>query len=341
MAPLFIMYNLRNKRLTTYEDLLDKYSEEQIYYYYLGDYFCINKFISSPFKDREDSTPSFRLQYRNNVLMWFDFGDPYSKEYPKSVVGFVMRYFNISSYHAALNKIAEDMSNFSVNSKLDPSYQAMRQKSLNISTMYIEVKPNFNEVDYEFWINLKVPFDILDRFDTRFVNEAFIDSRLWRKGSKYDPMYAYIVTRDPTTYAFQLYRPFADKVSKFRNHNTDGHIFGLSQLPETGKTLVITKSCKDVLVLVSRGIDAICPFGEGTYAALYSILPHLLRRFEDVFIMYDPDQAGILFSNKIVEDFKGVIKNIIIPNNFGKDPADNVLGGQETEFFSFLFDKIK
>ena len=335
------MYNLKNNRLTTYEDLLEKYKEEYIYAYYLGDYFCINKFITSPFPDREDSTPSFRLQYKNNVLMWFDFGDPYAKKYPKSIVGFVMRYFNIDNYHTALNKISEDMKNFSIDNKFDATFKAMRQKSLNISTMYIEVKKNFIKEDFEFWSTLKVPKEILEKYDVPFVNEAFIDNRLWRKGSKYDPMYAYIVNRGSDDYSFQLYRPFADKVSKFRNHNTDGKIFGLVQLPETGRTLVITKSCKDVLVLVSRGIHAISPFGEGTYGALYSLLPHLLRRFENIFIMYDPDQTGITLSSKIVEDFKGVVKNILIPNNLKKDPADNVLGGLEDEFFSFLFNEIK
>jgi hypothetical protein len=299
MAPLSFlsinrMYSLKKRKPLSYEELLEFYKEEAIYLFYLGDSFCINRFIKSPFPDREDSTPSFKLRYKNNVLLWHDFGDVKSAKYPKSIVGFVMRYFEISNYMEAMNRIMDDMKDFSCNSNIFKELENIREKSNKISKKGITVRKEFKEHELDFWKSLGVSKEILEEYFVKAVVECFIEGRLWRRSSKYDPMFAYILSKEIDDYSFQVYRPLAeDKINKFRDHNTDGYLFGLDQLPKKGEKLIITKSCKDVLVLRSRGYWAICPFSEASYVHLLAILPSLFERFTNIFIMYDPDPAGI------------------------------------------------
>ena len=55
-------------------------------------------------------------------------------------------------------------------------------------------------------------------------------------------MYAYKVYNH-----FKIYKPYADKYTKWRNNLTELDIQGYKQLPKTGDILVITKSMKDVM----------------------------------------------------------------------------------------------
>lgn len=335
------MYSLKKRTPLSYEELLQFYREEVIYMFYLGDNFCVNKFISSPFPDRSDSTPSFKLRYKNNTLIWHDFGDVKSTKYPKSVVGFVMRYFEIPSYIEALKRIMSDMADFEYNKNILKSLDDIRAKSNRVTSKGITVRKEFKDYEIEFWASLGVDLSLLQKYNVRAVVECYIDNKLWRKTSKYDPMFAYILNEDVEHYAFQVYRPLAEeKVNKFRDHNVEGHLFGLEQLPKNGDTLIITKSCKDVLVLASRGYNAICPFSEASYVHLLAILPKLFERFNHIYIMYDPDPAGIGYSQKVIEEYGGELKNILIPESLKKDPADNVVAGLEQEFFDFLKEEV-
>ena len=335
------MYSLKkNSKALTYNDLLERYREEEIYLHYLGDQFCINKFISSPFKDRSDSDPSFRLRYKNNMLLWYDYGD-HQTGYPSSVVGFVMRYFGIDNYMFALAQIEKDMQDFKLNTDILKEADLIRLKSNKESKKGAVLKAKYDDYDLDFWAGLFVTPALLLEYNVHGVKEAFIDGRLWRKSSKYDPIFAYVIDRDPKNYSMQWYRPFADvKGNKFRDHNTDGKIFGLAQLPKNADTLIITKSCKDVLTLRAMGFWAICPFGEASYVHLVAILPDLISRFNKVFIMYDPDRTGTEYSKLIASKFEGAVTNIIIPDYLEKDPADNVKAGKRQAFSEFLISTI-
>lgn len=338
------MYSLKKKKPLNYQELLEFYKEEAIYIFYLGDSFCVNRFIKSPFPDREDSTPSFKLRYKNNMLIWHDFGDPKSASFTKSIVGFVMRYFidEKLTYSQAMERIMSDMEGFSVKDGILKELEQIRAKSYKVPTKGITIRKEMQEFERAVWDKLGVSPGILDRYDTKGVSEVFIDGKLWRKASKYDPIFAYILNREADDYSFQVYRPLSeDKLTKFRDHNVEGYLFGLKQLPEKGEVLIITKSCKDVLVLASRGYHAICPFSEASYVHLLSILPSLFNRFQRVYIMYDPDPAGIGYANKVIEEFDGALQNIHIPDHFQKDPADNVIAGLEKQFFEFLKEETR
>ena len=72
---------------------------------------------------------------------------------------------------------------------------------------------------------------------------------------------------------------------------------GLSQLPDSGDTLVITKSLKDVMCLDIWGIPAIAPASESCVIPA-DIADNLNDRFARIYILYDFDRTGISFANK-------------------------------------------
>lgn len=336
------MYSLKRKKPLTFNDLLEIHREEAIYLYYLGDQFCVNVLIRSPFPDRDDGTPSFKLKYKDNMLQWHDFGD-HKHGYPKSVVGFVMRWFGIEFYMDAIDKIVKDMEGFVMTPGMIKQVDIIREKGRKETKAGAMLRKEFLDFEVDFWSKIVVDKQLLEEYDVFASKEAYIDNKLWRKSSKFDPLFVYLLNKDSKDdYAMQFYRPLAEtKANKFRDHNTDGKIFGLKQLPSNGETLIITKSCKDVLVLRSMGFWAICPFGEASYTYLINILPDLINRFNNVFIMYDPDTTGIEYSTLIASKFEGAVTNILIPDSFEKDPADNVLKGKRKEFIEFLINQTR
>ena len=77
---------------------------------------------------------------------------------------------------------------------------------------------------------------------------------------------------------------------------------GLSQLPEFGDLLVITKSLKDVLVLHDLGIAAIAPQTE-TSMLTENCMMDLLNRFSRVVTLFDYDNAGIHLAWQFRKEF--------------------------------------
>jgi len=108
-----------------------------------------------------------------------------------------------------------------------------------------------------------------------------------------NPMYAYKVYDH-----FKIYRPLADKYTKWRNNLASYDIQGYEQLPEKGDLLIITKSLKDVMCLYEMGYTAISPSSESTFIS-DKALNQLKRRFKRILICFDRDVSGIKNMRKI------------------------------------------
>ena len=106
-------------------------------------------------------------------------------------------------------------------------------------------------------------------------------------------MYAYKVYDH-----FKIYRPLADKYTKWRNNLTEYDIQGYAQLPEKGNLLIITKSMKDVMCLKELGYNAISPSSESTFIP-DNALEVLKKRFKHILICFDRDAPGVKNMRKI------------------------------------------
>ena len=144
-------------------------------------------------------------------------------------------------------------------------------------------------------------------------------------------MYAYKVYNH-----FKIYRPLADKYTKWRNNLTELDIQGYKQLPKTGDILIITKSMKDVMCLYEMGIAAISPSSESTFIP-DKVLKQLKKRFKR--IIFDRDQAGVKYLRKI--SLKTGLEGMLIHKKYkAKDISDAIkVNGFET-IKKWLYEEI-
>ena len=123
----------------------------------------------------------------------------------------------------------------------------------------------------------------------------------------------------------------------FSNINRED-VQGITQLPETGDTLYITSSLKDIIVLRKLGLNAIAPSAETTIIP-EDIITMLKTRFKKLVIFYDNDNPGIIASNKHSKIYEA--SEIFVPFKYIsediKDPSDFV----EKYSYEELLDVIK
>ena len=121
---------------------------------------------------------------------------------------------------------------------------------------------------------------------------------------------------------FKIYKPLADKYTKWRNNLTELDIQGFKQLPKTGDILIITKSMKDVMCLYEMGIPAISPSSESTFIP-NKILEQLKKRFKRIIILFDRDEAGVKYLRKI--SLKTGLEGMLVHKKFkAKDISDAI-----------------
>lgn len=121
----------------------------------------------------------------------------------------------------------------------------------------------------------------------------------------------------------KIYRPFADKRSKWRNTYPKAKLFGLSFLLKyLDYPQVITKSLKDVVVLRQMQISAVSVSSEGVYP---DDIDEDIRYdyLQGATVLMDNDEAGKTCAAKWAEVG---YKTIFIPEEYGaKDVSDLVL----------------
>ena len=121
---------------------------------------------------------------------------------------------------------------------------------------------------------------------------------------------------------FKIYRPLADKYTKWRNNLTPYDIQGYEQLPKKGDLLIITKSMKDVMCLYEMGYTAISPASESTFLTP-DVIDALKLRFKRILICFDRDVPGVKNMRKI--SLKTGLNGFLVHKKFkSKDISDAV-----------------
>ena len=161
------------------------------------------------------------------------------------------------------------------------------------------VRQPFTEVDKKYWKQFHISIDTLKRFNV-FSIKYFLCNNIVRGVYKDDnPMYAYKVFDK-----FKIYRPLANKYTKWRTNLTVRHVQGLEQLqPEGGDLLIITKSLKDVMCLTEMGFHAVASASETTFIP-EDILNNLKSKWKNVVILYDSSKQYGLDAIFVHKKFK-------------------------------------
>lgn len=293
--------------IITLDDILSKVTEYDIYSRYIG-HFKIGLIYNSPF--RKDKNPSFGIFYskKSGRLLFKDHGTGECGD----VIKFVSLYTGITNYNDILNRIVKDL-NITNNTVL----KASKEYKIPTETVIGVVRQDWTDVDKQYWSQFGITIDTLKKFNVSSIKYYLCNGIVKAIYKDTNPMYAYKVYNH-----FKIYRPLADKYTKWRNNLTEIDIQGYEQLPENGNLLIITKSLKDVMCLYEMGYTAISPSSESTFIP-DKVLKQLKRQFKRILVCFDRDAAGVKNMRKI--SLKTGLNGFLVHKKYkSKDISDAV-----------------
>lgn len=320
------MYDKEKAKLSdiTLDWILSRVTEYDIYAHYLGQ-FKVGMIYNSPF--RKDKNPSFGIFYskRTKQLLFKDHGTGNCG----NVIKFVSLYTGITNYNDILLDIVDKLKITS-----DTKLVSSKQYIASTETVIGVVRQDFTAEDINYWSQFNICIDTLKKFNVNSIKYYLCNGIVKGIYKKENPMYAYKVYNN-----FKIYRPLADKYTKWRNNLGQYDIQGFKQLPKTDNLLIITKSLKDVMCLYEMGISAISPASESTFIP-DDVLDNLKKRFKHILICFDRDTAGIKYLRKI--SLKTGLKPLLVHKKWNaKDISDAIkLNGFEN-IKNWLYETIK
>lgn len=291
----------------TLDYILSKVSEYDIYQAYIGN-FKVGMIYNSPF--RKDKNPSFGCYYSRTTkqLMFKDHGTGDCG----NVVKFVSLLTGLTNYSDILNNIVNKLK-ITNDMPLGSSKQYIPSKETVIGV----IRQNFTDIDTNYWAQFHISLNTLKKFNVDSIKYYLNNGIVKGIYKDNNPMYAYKVYNH-----FKIYRPLADKYTKWRSNLNINDVQGFKQLPKTGDTLIITKSLKDVMCLYEMGINAVSPNSESSWLP-DKALESILKRFKTVLICFDRDITGMKNMRKL--SLKTGLNCIIMPKRFSaKDISDAI-----------------
>lgn len=321
------MYSRKRAKLPdniTLDWILSKVTEYDIYAKYIGQ-FKVGMIYNSPF--RKDKNPSFGIYYskRTKQLLFKDHGTGECG----NVIKFVSLFTGKTEYNDILSDIVDNL-NITNNTKLVSSKQYIPPTETVIGV----VRQEFTDVDINYWKQFNISINTLKKFNVNSIKYYLCNGIVKGTYKRENPMYAYKVYNN-----FKIYRPLADKYTKWRNNLTDYDIQGYEQLPQKGDILFITKSMKDVMCLHEMGYPAVSPSSESTFLPK-DVLEQLKTRFKRIIILFDRDTAGVKRSRKLSRE-TGLEAMFINKKFKAKDVSDAVKTNSFEEIKNWLNETIK
>lgn len=321
------MYSRKRAKLPdniTLDWILSKVTEYDIYAKYIGQ-FKVGMIYNSPF--RKDKNPSFGIYYskRTKQLLFKDHGTGECG----NVIKFVSLFTGKTEYNDILSDIVDKL-NITNNTKLVSSKQYISPTETVIGV----VRQEFTDVDINYWKQFNISINTLKKFNVNSIKYYLCNGIVKGTYKRENPMYAYKVYNN-----FKIYRPLADKYTKWRNNLTDYDIQGYEQLPQKGDILFITKSMKDVMCLHEMGYPAVSPSSESTFLPK-DVLEQLKTRFKRIIILFDRDTAGVKRSRKLSRE-TGLEAMFINKKFKAKDVSDAVKANSFEEIKNWLDETIK
>ena len=291
----------------TLDYILSKVTEYDIYARYLGQ-FKVGFIYNSPF--RKDKNPSFGIfrSKKTGKLLFKDHGNGECGD----IIKFVELYTGITNYNDLLNQIVKDMQ-ITNNTVLHSNKEVEKSTETVIGV----VRQDWTDIDKQYWSQFGISLKTLKKFGVSSIKYYLCDGVVKGVYKENNPMYAYKVYD-----RFKIYRPLADKYTKWRNNLTEYDIQGYAQLPEKGNLLIITKSMKDVMCLYEMGYTAISPASESTFLTP-DVIDALKFRFKRILICFDRDVPGVKNMRKI--SLKTGLNGFLVHKKFqSKDISDAI-----------------
>lgn len=296
----------KGKSSVTLKDVKSKISEGEILSHYLG-ITHIPTVINSPL--RKDKKASFGLYSTDgNKIKYKDL----STNESGGIYDLLQQLWGMN-FSQVIDKIYRDMiSHNNITVKRTVPKCSVTKHTDHKSEITIKCKVReWRAYDIEYWNSYGIPLKWLKYAEIYPISHKIIE----KSGKRYTfgaDKYAYAyIERKEGNVSIKIYQPFNKLGYKWSNAH-DGSVISLwTKVPKYGDRLCICSSVKDALCLwANTGIPAIAPQGEG-YKLSDTAISELKRRYKNIYIMFDNDDAGILDGEKLAEE-TGFI-NLILP----------------------------
>ena len=296
------------------DHIFSQVSEYDIFRKYVKNFKEIDVPFLSEFYD-DKSADCYIYQNSSNKLNYKDFANV---EHQFTCIYYIMFKYNCN-YKEALLIICNDFNLFDVKQDLKPTMFLGKDVNNPIiqhkikSTITIQVR-NWDIVDYNYWSKYTIDFGLLDSYDIFPCSNVYLhkgERTIVFNSTKANPIYAYRFTNDGK-YSYKIYKPLSpDKRYKWLfSGGVKENIEGFDQLPLHGDILILNKSLKDVICTKLCGYSSVSLQGEANTLE-QSLVDKLLKRFNQIIILYDNDEQGIKSAKSIANKYG--FKSIIIP----------------------------
>lgn len=333
----------------TEEEILKRVSQQEIAEMILGYQPVMYQRIKSPIKLKrgfKDNYPGARFEMWNGKLFFIDFGDNPSH---RMLFKFVADYYNVKLYDAL--KIINQYFELGLGSDTTvniPKPVINHQKQFNYQKQKTDIiyKPKpFSYLDRNYWL----PYEI----SKNNLIEDEVVAAVWYKFYS-DRNKEWIVIRPKElVYVFtefngrvKIYLPQSKHIRFINNCSVDD-IGGFDKLPVAGEVLIIKKSYKDYRIIKNQDLPNTIWFQNEGCVPSEAILIDLCERFDNIYIFFDNDEAGIKAAFKLAAIFNNLYPGKALPcwlpeelNKQGiKDPGNMMEKGKKKELREFLIYK--
>lgn len=305
----------------TLEDILSQVTEFNIVSYYLGvnELPCI---MNSPL--RQDRKPSFGVySLDGNKVSYIDF----STKDRGGLFDLLKNWWSVS-FREAICRVYNDIPKFNGSCKVRISNIKSIREYAKDTDLQCKVR-EWRDYDIRYWESFGITLDWLKYADIYPISYKIVikgDQRYVFSADKY--AYAYVERKEGKV-TLKIYQPFNTKY-KWSNKHDSSVISLWTKVPENGDRIIICSSMKDALcVWNNTGIPCIAIQGEG-YSMSDTAVNELKRRYKEVYILLDNDEAGLKDGIKLAEETG--FTNLILPDYGAKDCSD---------LFKLLKDKDK
>jgi hypothetical protein len=262
-------------------------SQEDIYTYYIGDDYLTQSVINSPL--RKDNIPSFAIYHHKHYrdkLMFYDFA---TKDTGDCFI-LVSKMYNLTMKQTFL-KIAYDfkLSDIKQDGTINFNHSPKLIKKDKIE-LGIKSRQWLNK-DKWFWQQFKIKRSTLEFFKVKPVSHIFYNDYVVKAD---ELAYAYEELKD-NQISYKIYQPKSESYKWINNADYSVHQ-GYTQLPKTGKLLIITKSLKDVMSIYDNCSMSAVGLQSESVSIKPSVVDEYKQRFETVLFLFDNDPPGIRFS---------------------------------------------
>jgi hypothetical protein len=297
----------------TKENILARVSEIDIFRHYCNNF--VRPGVNFCSDLRKDSQPSCRIDNYQGRIYYKDFAEKGAL----SCIDYVMKKYHCN-YITALDIVNKD---FQLNLDGDYVQKEVTKKAVINNEQYPGRYAEHSEirVQYKEWEEIHINYIKSYYLDYRRVSTFFRVNPIawyWINGKQFRAKklaFAYYFGIKDNMYKYKLYQP--GQVKYKWTHNLDNTVIqGLSQLPNSGEGIVITKAYKDVWCYDLFNIPSIAPPAEG-WEIPDTIMDNICERFPVRIVQYDWDRTGIGGMNRLKRRY-GVIPIPILQGNHSR-----------------------